>query len=171
MPMILPYKGVLPKIHPTAFVAENAVIIGDVEIGPHSNIWFGCTLRGDVNIIRIGANSNIQDGTVVHVSTGGQGTHIGDNVTVGHMALLHDCTVESNAFVGMKACMLDKSRLEDGSMLAAGGLLTPGKIVPRGELWAGNPAKHFRPLTEKDVEMIARSAERYCELAASYQAV
>lgn len=169
MPLILPYKGVLPKIHPAAFVAENAVVIGDVVIGAASNIWFGCVLRGDVNIIRIGENSNVQDGTVVHVSTGGQGTHIGNNVTVGHMALLHDCTVEDNSFVGMKACMLDKSRLESGSMLAAGALLTPGKVVPAGELWAGNPAKHFRPLTDKDTAMIAKSAERYCELAKSYQ--
>lgn len=170
MPLILPYKGVLPQIHSTAFVADNAVIIGDVVIGAGSSIWFGCTLRGDVNIIRIGENSNVQDGAVVHVSTGGQGTHIGNNVTIGHMALLHDCTVEDNAFVGMKACMLDKSRLESGSMLAAGALLTPGKIVPSGELWAGNPAKHFRPLTDKDVTMIGKSAERYSELAAGYKA-
>lgn len=166
--MILPYKGITPRIHPSAFVAETAVVIGDVEIGAGSNIWFGCVVRGDVNIIRIGENSNVQDGCVVHVSTGGQGTHIGDNVTVGHMALLHDCTVESNSFVGMKACMLDKAKLESGSMLAAGGLLTPGKVVPKGELWAGNPAKHFRPLTDKDLAMIAKSSERYCELANEY---
>lgn len=168
MPLILPYRGVFPKISADAFVAENAVIIGDVEIGPGSNIWFGCTLRGDVNIIRIGTNTNIQDGTVVHVSTGGQGTHIGDGVTVGHMALLHDCTIESNAFVGMKACVLDKACVESGAMLAAGALLTSGKRVPSGELWAGNPAKLLRALTEKDQAMIKKSAERYCELAMEY---
>ncbi len=167
--MILPYKGILPKIHPTAFVAETAVIIGDVEVGAGSSIWFGCVVRGDVNIIRIGENSNIQDGAVVHVSTGGQGTHIGNNVTVGHMALLHDCTVEANSFVGMKSCMLDKSKLESHAMLAAGALLTPSKTVPANELWAGNPAKHFRPLTEKDLAMIAKSAERYVELAHTYR--
>lgn len=166
--MILPYKNIFPKIHPTAFVAETAVIIGDVEIGAHSNIWFGCVLRGDVNIIRIDENTNVQDGTVVHVSTGGQGTHIGSNVTIGHMALLHDCTVESNSFVGMKSCMLDRSKLESNSMLAAGALLTPGKTVPAGELWAGNPARHFRPLTEKDTAMILKSAERYVELSKNY---
>lgn len=168
MPLILPYKGVLPQIHPGAFIAENATIIGDVMIGAGSSVWFGCVLRGDVNIIRIGCNSNIQDGTVVHVSTGGQGTHVGDNVTIGHMALLHDCRVESNAFVGMNACMLDGAKLESGAMLAAGALLTPGKCVPSGELWAGNPAKLFRAMGERDLAMIAKSAQRYCELAASY---
>lgn len=169
MPLILPYRSVLPRISPDAFVAENATIIGDVEIGPGSNIWYGCVIRGDVNIIRIGANSNVQDGVVIHVSTGGQGTHIGDGVTIGHMALLHDCTVESGAFVGMKACMLDRSKVERGGMLAAGALLTPGKVVPGGELWAGNPAKLFRPLKDGEKEMIPHSAERYVALAASYR--
>jgi gamma-carbonic anhydrase len=168
MAFILPFNGILPKIAPNAFVADNAVIIGDVEIGAHSNIWFGCVLRGDVNVIRIGARTNIQDGTVVHVSTGGQGTHVGDGVTVGHMALLHDCTVESDAFVGMKACVLDKACIESGAMLAAGGLLTGGKRIPRGELWAGNPAKLLRALTDKDQEMIKKSAVRYCDLGREY---
>jgi len=169
MSLILPYKNSSPKIHPTAFIAENAVIIGDVEIGANSSIWFGCVLRGDVNVIRIGEDTNIQDGTIVHVSTGGQGTHIGNNVTIGHMALLHDCTVNNDAFVGMKACMLDKSQLETHAMLAAGALLPPGKTVPANELWAGNPAKFFRALQEKDVLMIEKSARRYCELANTYR--
>ena len=169
MAIIIPFKGVLPRIAADAYVADNATIIGDVEIGPGSNIWFGCVLRGDVNVIRIGARSNIQDGTVVHVSTGGQGTHVGDGVTVGHMALLHDCTIQSHAFVGMKACVLDKACIESGAMLAAGGLLTGGKRIPSGELWAGNPAKLLRPLEEKDQAMILKSAQRYCDLAALYQ--
>jgi carbonic anhydrase/acetyltransferase-like protein (isoleucine patch superfamily) len=168
MAILLPFNGILPIIHPTAFVAENAVIIGDVQIGAHSNIWFGCVLRGDVNIIRVGERSNIQDGSVVHVSTGGQGTHIGDGVTIGHMALLHDCTIESDAFVGMKACVLDKACVESGAMLAAGALLTMSKRVPKGELWAGNPAKLLRALEDKDQQMIRKSAERYCELAVQY---
>lgn len=169
MAIILPFNGILPIIHPSAFVAETAVIIGDVQIGAHSNIWFGCVLRGDVNIIRVGERSNIQDGSVVHVSTGGQGTHIGDGVTIGHMALLHDCTIESDAFVGMKACVLDKACVESGAMLAAGALLTMGKRVPKGELWAGNPAKLLRALEDKHQQMIRRSAERYCELAVQYR--
>ncbi len=168
MAFIIPYRGIFPVISPTAFVADNAVIIGDVQIGAHSSIWFGCVLRGDVNVIRIGERSNIQDGTVIHVSTGGQGTHVGSGVTVGHMALLHDCTVQDNGFVGMKACVLDKACIESGAMLAAGGLLTSGKRIPTGELWAGNPAKLLRALTDKDQDMIAQSAIRYCALAQQY---
>lgn len=169
MPVILPYRGVLPTIAPDAFIADTAVIIGDVEIGAGSSIWFGCVLRGDVNSIRIGRNTNIQDGTVVHVSRTGKGTQIGDGVTVGHLALLHDCTVEDGAFVGMKACLMDGAHLESGAMLAAGGLLTPGKRIPSGELWAGNPAKLLRPLSAVEKEMIPNSATHYAALAAEYR--
>src|SRR5688572_6811909 len=107
MSIILPYKGILPTIYETVFVAPNASVVGDVHIGANSSIWYGANMRGDVNIIRIGAGTNIQDGTVIHVSTRGQGTHIGDNVTVGHMALLHDCTLEDEAYIGMQACVMD----------------------------------------------------------------
>lgn len=169
MPVILPYRGVLPTIASDAFIADTAVIIGDVEIGAGSSIWFGCVLRGDVNSIRIGRNTNIQDGTVVHVSRTGKGTQIGDGVTVGHLALLHDCTVEDGAFVGMKACLMDGAHLESGAMLAAGGLLTPGKRIPSGELWAGNPAKLLRPLSGAEKEMIPNSATHYATLAAEYR--
>lgn len=169
MPVILPYRGVLPTIAPDAFIADTAVIIGDVEIGAGSSIWFGCVLRGDVNSIRIGRNTNIQDGTVVHVSRTGKGTQIGDGVTVGHLALLHDCTVEDGAFVGMKACLMDGAYLESGAMLAAGGLLTPGKRIPSGELWAGNPARLLRPLSEAEKAMIPNSAIHYATLAAEYR--
>lgn len=168
MPVILPYRGVLPTIASDAFIADTAVIIGDVEIGAGSSIWFGCVLRGDVNSIRIGRNTNIQDGTVVHVSRTGKGTQIGDDVTVGHLALLHDCTVEDGAFVGMKACLMDGAYLERGAMLAAGGLLTPGKRIPSGELWAGNPAKLLRSLSVAEKEMIPNSATHYAALAAEY---
>lgn len=169
MPVILPYRGVLPTIASDAFIADTAVIIGDVEIGAGSSIWFGCVLRGDVNNIRIGRNTNIQDGTVVHVSRTGKGTQIGDGVTVGHLALLHDCRVEDGAFVGMKACLMDGAHLESGAMLAAGGLLTPGKRIPSGELWAGNPAKLLRPLSVAEKEMISNSATHYAALAAEYR--
>lgn len=168
MPVILPYRGIQPTIAPDAFIADNAVIIGDVEIGAGSSIWFGCVLRGDVNSIRIGQNTNIQDGTVVHVSRTGKGTQIGDGVTVGHLALLHDCRVEDGAFVGMKACLMDGAYLESGAMLAAGGLLTPGKRIPSGELWAGNPAKLLRPLSVAEKEMIPNSATHYAALATEY---
>jgi carbonic anhydrase/acetyltransferase-like protein (isoleucine patch superfamily) len=119
MPLILPYKNITPKIHPTAFIAPGAVIVGDVEIGAESSIWFGCVLRGDVNVIRVGARTNIQDGTIVHVTKGGQGTHIGDEVTVGHMVLLHDCTLADRSFIGMKAAIIDRAKVESMAMVGA----------------------------------------------------
>ncbi len=182
-PLILPYRGVMPKIDPTAFVAPNAVVIGDVEIGAQSSIWFGCVIRGDVNKIRIGARTNIQDGTVIHVASGlqpartgagtkipegGYPTLIGDDVTVGHMALLHACTVENNGFVGMKAAVMDGSKIESRGMLGAGALLTPGKVVGQGQLWAGSPAKFWRDLTPEDLAQFERRARQYAELGQEY---
>lgn len=169
MPLILPYNGVLPRIHPTAFVAENAVVIGDVEIGPESSIWYGCVVRGDVNVIRIGQRTNIQDATIIHVAAKGQGTFIGDDVTVGHMAVLHACTLESGCFVGMKACVMDGSHVESKAMVAAGALVTPGKRVAAGELWAGAPAKPSRPLREAEIAHFPESAAHYAALAAQYR--
>ncbi len=166
--LILPYRGILPRIAPDAFLADTAVIIGDVEIGPGSGIWFGCVLRGDVNVIRIGAQTNIQDGTVIHVSRHGKGTHIGNGVTVGHMALLHDCTIESGAFIGMKSCAMDGSVVESGAMLAAGALLTPNKRIPAGEVWGGSPAKLLRSVSEAERSMIPTSAAQYAALAEEY---
>jgi carbonic anhydrase/acetyltransferase-like protein (isoleucine patch superfamily) len=170
MPAIIrPYRNVLPKIDPTAFVAETATVIGDVEIGPESGIWYGCVLRGDVNDIRIGARTNIQDGTVIHVSRGVQGTYIGDDITVGHMALLHACTLESGCFIGMKACIMDRAVVESGAMVAAGALVTPGKRVKGGWLWAGSPARPVRELTEEDLAYFPVSARHYANLATEYR--
>lgn len=160
-PIILPYKGKMPEIHPTAFIAPGAVIIGDVTIGEKSNIWFGCVIRGDVQSITIGANTNIQDGSVVHVTRVVGPTTIGNGVTIGHQALLHACTVQDNAFIGMGAQMLDHSVVESEAMLAAGALLTPKKTVPSGQLWAGNPAKYFKELSEKDKAFFPQSAANY----------
>lgn len=168
--MILPYKGRLPTIHADAFVAPNAVIIGDVEIGAGSGIWFNCVLRGDMNSIRIGENTNIQDGTVIHVDSATFGTVIGNGVTVGHMALIHACTVEDGAMVGMSATAMDGSVVESGAILAAGALLAPGKRVPAGELWAGTPARHVRSVTEKDRALLTRIAPGYVALAEDYKA-
>ena len=148
--MILPYKGIMPKIHETAFIAENAVIIGDVEIGAGSGVWYGCVLRGDVNVIRVGENSNIQDGTVVHVSSTTQGTYIGNNITIGHMALLHACTLEDGCFIGMKACVMDDATVASGAMVGAGAMVTPRKQVPSGQLWLGSPARYARDLSEQE---------------------
>ncbi|HSK38920.1 MAG TPA: gamma carbonic anhydrase family protein [Arenibaculum sp.] len=167
--LILPHHGKAPIVHRTAFVAPTVTLIGDVEIGAASGIWFGCILRADVNVIRIGTGTNIQDGTVVHVASKGQGTFIGDDVTVGHMALLHACTLESGCFVGMKACVMDGARVESGAMVAAGALVTPGKRVPRGELWAGTPARRMRDLREGEIAAFASQAAAYVDLAATYR--
>ena len=159
----------MPTIDASAFVAPNASVVGDVVIGANSTIWYGATMRGDVNIIRIGANTNIQDGTVIHVSTGGQGTHIGDNVTVGHLAMLHDCTLETDAYVGMTACVMDGAVVEGKAFVAAGALVTPGKRVPAGQLWAGRPAKYLRDLTEDDYKMMAWSGPHYVRLGQDHK--
>lgn len=169
MSIILPYRGVMPKIDPSAFVAKAAVVIGDVEIGAESNVWFGVTIRGDVHEIRIGKRTNIQDGSVIHVTRNLSGTYIGDEVTVGHMALLHACTVGDGAFIGMKACVMDEAVVEAGAMVAAGALVTPGKIVPSGQLWAGSPAKYMRDLTDEDKAFFPVSADNYVRLAQDYK--
>ena len=173
-PLILAYRGKHPRIAADAYVAPGAVIIGDVVIGARANIWFGCVLRGDSNSILVGPETNIQDGTVIHVNHEREGavgtkTTIGDDITVGHMALLHACTLEDRCFIGMKACVMDGVVVETGAMVAAGALVTPGKRVKRGELWAGSPAKFMRALTEKEVAYFAYSSAHYAELAASYR--
>jgi carbonic anhydrase/acetyltransferase-like protein (isoleucine patch superfamily) len=173
--LIVPFNGVRPRIAEDAFIAENAVIIGDVEIAPGASIWYGCVVRGDVNRIRIGRNTNIQDGSVIHVnsdragSEGGEATHIGDSVTVGHMVLLHACTVEEGAFIGMRAVVMDKAVVEARAMVAAGALVTPGKRIRSGELWAGSPARRVRTLGEEEYGELAAISELYARLAAEYR--
>ena len=168
MATILPYKGVLPKIDETAFVAETAVVTGDVKIGADSGIWYGCVLRGDVNSIRVGQGVNIQDGTIVHVSRP-YATVIGDRVSIGHMALIHACTLEEDSFVGMKACVMDGAVVEKGALVAAGALVTPGKRVGAGQMWAGSPAKYIRDVNDKDLEMVNYVQPNYVELAQAYK--
>ncbi len=165
---ILPYKNIHPKIHDSAFVAPNAAIIGDVEIGEDASVWFGCTLRGDVNDIKIGKRTNIQDGSVIHTTHEFQGTYIGDEVTVGHAAVLHACTVEDLGFVGMQALVMDGAVIEARGMLAAGAMLTPGKVVPSKQLWAGRPAKYMRDLTDEELEFLSWSAGHYVGLSRDY---
>ncbi|MGQ9370178.1 gamma carbonic anhydrase family protein [Azospirillum sp. ST 5-10] len=167
--VILPFRGVRPRIDPSAYVAPTAAVIGDVTVGADCGVWFGCTLRGDVNAIVVGARTNIQDGTVVHVSSTGQGTYIGDDVTVGHLALLHACTLESGCFIGMKACIMDDALVESEAMVAAGALVTPGKRVRAGELWAGSPARRLRDVEEGDRAEFARLANLYVDLARVYR--
>ena len=169
-PTLLPYRDRRPVVDPAAWLAPGVVVVGDVVIGPRANIWYGCVLRGDVSSISIGENSNVQDGTVVHVSTGKPPTRIGANVTIGHMALIHACVLEDGSFVGMRACIADEAVVETGAMVAAGALVTPGKRVKSGELWAGNPAKLMRPLRDEERRYIAELPSRYVALAAEHRA-
>ena len=166
--LLLPYKGISPKIGPDVFLASTAVVAGDVEIGEKSSVWFNCVVRGDVNDIKIGARTNVQDGTVVHVSSTLQGTYIGNDVTIGHMALLHACTIEDAAFIGMQACVMDGAYVETGAMVAAGALVTPGKRVPTGQLWGGSPARFMRDLTPEERDYIPYSAQHYVNIAKEY---
>jgi len=170
MPIILPFRGRTPKISPDAFIAENATIIGDVTIGPEASIWFGCILRGDVNFIRVGARTNIQDGTIIHVASEGNGTDIGDGVLIGHMAVLHGCTLQSGSMVGMTSCVLDGAVVESGAMVGAGSLVTPNKRVRSGELWAGRPARFVRVMPEQERAYIGDGVSHYCALAREYKA-
>ena len=162
--------GVTPKVAPDAFIAPTAAVIGDVEIGPETGIWFHCLVRGDMNVIRIGARTNIQDGTVIHVDSGEGSTHIGDDVTVGHNAVIHACTLKNRAFVGISATVLDGAVVEEDGMLAAGALLTPGKRIKPFELWAGTPAKLLRVMAPEDRAKFNRNAEVYRDLARQFRA-
>ncbi|MEO8714594.1 MAG: gamma carbonic anhydrase family protein [Acetobacteraceae bacterium] len=161
--------GIAPRVHPSAFIAPNAVVIGNVEIGAESGVWFGCVIRGDTNLIRIGARTNIQDGTIVHVDDISP-TTIGDDVTVGHAAIIHGCTLRDGAFVGMGSTVLDLAVIEEEGMLGAGGLLTPGKIIGRRELWTGSPAKLRRVMDAAERSGFDRNAVVYRNLAARYRA-
>ena len=178
--LIRAHHGITPKIHPDAWVAETAVIIGDVEIGAGSSVWYGCVLRGDVNRIRVGEDTNIQDGTIIHVNHdrsggdyretgGGMPTHIGDSITIGHKALIHAARLETGCFIGMGAIVMDEAVIESGAMVAAGALVTPGKRVASGELWAGSPAKFRRPLSPEEEAFLPYSAKGYARLARSYR--
>ena len=169
-PLILPYKTILPKIASDAFIAPGSAVIGDVEIGAKCGVWFNCTIRGDVAEIRIGERTNIQDGSTIHVTRNGHPTIIGAGVTVGHAALLHACKIEDNAFIGMGAVVMDDVIIESGAMIAAGAMVTPGKRVPKGQLWAGRPAKYFRDLTPEEIAFIPISAANYVKHVEEYLA-
>lgn len=170
MSSILTFMDKHPKIDPTAFIAPGARIIGDVEIGPNSSIWYNCVLRGDVNRIRIGARTNIQDGTVIHVDSpkfGSDGlpTIIGDDVLIGHMVMLHGSVLHDRAFVGLGSVVMDGCTIESDGMLAAGALLSPAKTIGAGELWIGRPAKKLRDLTEQEIAANRMGAAHYAQLA------
>lgn len=164
-----------PAVHKEAFVAPSASIIGNVTVGQNSSIWYGCVLRGDVNRISIGTGTNIQDNSLVHVAKSNLAgkvlpTIIGNNVTVGHSAVLHGCTVEDEAFIGMAATLLDGVVVEKNAMVAAGALVRQNTRIPCGEIWGGNPAKFLRKLTEDEIAFIPQSAIKYSDLALHHAA-
>jgi carbonic anhydrase/acetyltransferase-like protein (isoleucine patch superfamily) len=172
--MIKPFKDKTPKIAQSAFVAENAVIIGDVEIGPRSSIWYGVAIRADINYIRIGKETNIQENTVIHVDLNDRGlgdcaTIIGDRVTVGHGAILHGCKIEDDCLIGMGAIVLSGARIRAGSVVAAGALVKEGQQIPPRSMVMGMPAVIKRQLPDEVIEQIRTSARHYVDLAEEYK--
>ena len=173
---IIPFNGKAPKIHPTAFVAPGCRLIGDIEIEADASIWYNCVLRADVNFIRIGARTNIQDGSVIHVDSprgagdAGSPTIIGADVLIGHLAMVHGCVLEDRAFVGLGAIVMDGGYIESDGMLAAGALLTPGKRIGAGELWAGRPAKLLRMLSGAEIAGNRLGVAHYVENARAHRA-
>jgi carbonic anhydrase/acetyltransferase-like protein (isoleucine patch superfamily) len=168
--MIAPYGGRTPRIHPTAFVVESATVIGDVVIGPESSVWFGAVVRGDIEPVRIGAWTNVQDNATLHVVGGRFGTTLGDRVTIGHNAVVHGCVVEDDALVGLGALVRDGSVVGAESQIAAGALVPPGMRVPPRSLVLGSPGRVVRAVSDDELERIRSSASNYVGYAERYRA-
>ena len=166
--MLRPYRGRLPRVHPTAFIDESAQVIGDVEIGEESSVWMCAVLRGDVHWIKVGRRSNIQDGSIVHAMTGTHPTSIGDNVTIGHAAVIHGCTIEHQCLIGMGAILMNGAHIGAGSIVAAGTLITEGMKVPSRSLVMGSPGKVKRLLTQAEIAEIQVYADRYVDYRLDY---
>ena len=168
--------GKAPRIHPSAFIAPGCRIIGDVEIGPEASVWYNCVIRADVNRIVIGARSNIQDGSVVHCDSPkprrpeGFATIIGDDVLIGHMAMIHGCTLEDRAFVGLGSIVMDGCTIQSDGMLAAGALLTQGKVIEPRQLWTGRPARYVRDLTDEALATMQAGTRGYVANARIHRA-
>lgn len=167
-PIVIPLDGVAPRIAPDAFVAPGATIVGDVEIGPGASVWFNATLRGDLAPVRVGARSNVQDNAVLHVNTG-VACLVGDDVTIGHGAIVHGTTIDDGAMIGMGATVLSRSRVGAGAVVAAGALVPEGAGVRPGALVMGVPAREARPLREAERAEVAATAARYVRQAARYR--
>ncbi len=167
--MILPYKGISPRIHPTVFTVETAQIIGDVEIGEDSSVWFNTVVRGDVNYITIGRRTNVQDNSVLHVTHDTHPLVIGDDVTIGHNVTLHGCTVKGRSLIGMGAVILDGAVVEEDTVIGAGALVTENMVVPSGSLVLGVPGKVRRELTSEERGELLQSARNYIEYSNSYR--
>ena len=166
--MLRPYRGQLPRVHQTAFIDDSAQVIGDVEIGEDSSVWMCVVIRGDVHRIRIGRRSNVQDGTILHVMKDTHPTIIGDDVTIGHAAVIHGCTVEDRCLIGMGAILLNGVVIGSGSIVAAGTLLPEGTQVPPRSLVMGSPGKVRRTLSDADLQEIQMYADRYVAYRLDY---
>lgn len=166
---LYPFGGTAPQVAADAFVAPGARLIGDVLLGAGASVWYNCVLRGDVAPIRVGDRANIQDGSVVHVTNRTHPVHIGADCLIGHLAMIHGCTLEDHAFVGLGAIVMDGCVIETDAMLAAGAMLTPGKRIPPGQLWAGRPAVFLRNLTPEDIARNRGGAAHYVALAQAHK--
>jgi carbonic anhydrase/acetyltransferase-like protein (isoleucine patch superfamily) len=167
--MLYTFKETHPEIHPTAFIAPSSEVIGDVQIGAHTSLWFQCLVRGDVNSIRIGENCNIQDFTLIHVARDEFPVTIGNFVSIGHRVTLHGCALHNHSFVGISATVMDGVELGEYSFIAAGSLVTPGKKIPPGVLVMGSPAKIVRDINEKERMLIERTASNYQKYKENYK--
>ena len=167
--MLRPYRGRLPVVHPTAYVDASAQVIGDVEIGAESSVWMNAVVRGDVNTIRIGQRSNVQDGTVVHVMHETHPTRIGDDVTIGHAAIVHGCTIGNRVLIGMGATILNGAVIGDDTIVAAGTLVTEGAVIPPRSLVMGSPGKVRRTLSDEDLASILEYAANYVRYKKDYE--
>ncbi len=170
MSYLVSYKNYKPCFNKSSYIAQGVVIVGNVTIGSYSSIWFNSVLRGDVNSITIGDRTNIQDGTIIHTSRNDNGsTSIGNNVTVGHKALIHACTIQDNAFIGMASIIMDKAIVEKFALVAAGSLVSSNKIVKSKELWLGRPAKFIRYVTNLELDYMQNNVKHYVNLAQEYK--
>lgn len=169
MAVILPVLGHLPKLHDSCWLAPNATVVGDVEMGENCTVWFNAVVRGDVNKIRIGHHSNVQDGAVIHCTYQKTATIIGNYVSIAHNAIVHGCTIEDHVLIGMGAIVMDNAYIESGSIIAAGAIVTQGTRVPKGSIYAGNPAKFLKPVSEEAAEVFMRTAMNYVTYASWFK--
>lgn len=167
--MVYEFLGRSPSFDESVFIAPSADLVGDVVLGPECSVWFNTTIRGDVNFIRIGARTNVQDNVCIHVMNATGPTRIGDDVSIGHNAMVHGCTIADRVLIGIQATVLDQAVIEPDVIVAAGSLVPPGKVLRSGFLYMGSPAKPVRPLREEDMAMIRETASRYITYSRAYK--
>jgi carbonic anhydrase/acetyltransferase-like protein (isoleucine patch superfamily) len=166
--MILPYHGIIPQIHPSAYIQQSAHIIGDVHIGAESSVWFNAVVRGDVCFIRIGARVNVQDNATLHVFSGGIPTILGNGVSIAHHVIAHACTIHDFTLVGMGAIVLDGAEIGEECLIGAGAVVAPRTQIPPRSLVVGNPAKVLRALKPEEIERLHQTADNYVRFANEY---